>query len=270
MPGFSFTLSNAIGYYTIDEFEKSRKVKTCFSTRIGGESTEGYSSLNLGYKSGDYKCIVDKNFKLLCQSACFDLENMVLSDQVHGDICKIVNSSDKGKGTVYESDIQGVDALVTNCKDVALCIFTADCVPVFLFDTVKNVVALCHGGWRGIINGIVPKTIEIMRSNFGSSPHDIMAAIGPSIGPCCFKVGHDVVKKFEDTFKVSSDIIIEHGGEYKINLWNAVTMQLKIEGLKGQNIFSSELCTSCNKDKFYSYRRDGSITGRMISIIQLI
>jgi uncharacterized protein, YfiH family len=270
MPEFVYRESNGIGYYMIEEFDKAYGVKTCFSTRDGGVSSGPYSALNFGLKSGDERDNVYRNFEILCRAAGINMGSLVLSDQVHGSTFRIVTRDDMGKGLLRESDINSVDSLITDQKGIALCIFTADCVPVFLLDMVKGVVSLCHAGWRGIINGIVPKTIKAMTANYGSKPADILCGIAPSIGPCCFEVGHEVADIFNREFESLNDIVFCEGGHYKIDLWNAVVRQLETCGLNTSNIVSSRMCTSCNEDKFYSYRRDGAKTGRMVSIIQLL
>lgn len=268
MSGFSYKECKGAGYFTIDEFE-NYGIRTCFSTRIGGISPIPYNSLNLGYKSGDLKENIDSNFDMLCSSAGFKKEDLVLSDQVHGNRCRIVGESDRGKGIIRKSDIIAVDALITNSINTAPCIFTADCVPVFIYDRAKNAAALCHAGWRGIVSGVIGKTIDTMEKNYGSRPEDLIAAVGPSIGPCCFNVGFEVVEEFKNVFSDCKSIIINANGNYRINLWSAAYCQLKFAGLDSGSIISSDLCTSCSSNLFYSYRRDGSSTGRMVSIIQL-
>lgn len=268
MSGFSYKESNGLGYFAIDEFEDDG-AKTCFSARLGGISPDPYSSLNLGYKSGDAVKNVDDNFDVLCSTAGFKKENLVLSDQVHGIVCRVIGEADRGKGIIKDSDIREVDAMVTNARDTALCIFTADCVPVFLFDRQNMAVGLCHAGWRGIVSGIIPETVSTMRKTYGTLPENLIAAIGPSIGPCCFNVGPEVAEIFEKIFKGCRDIIINKEGRYKIDLWNAAISMLYSAGLNPESIINSGLCTSCRGDLLYSYRRDGAKTGRMVSIIQL-
>lgn len=262
--------NGAVKYYTVDSFENTGRVKTCFSTRIGGVSTGGYHALNTGLKSGDDILNIRRNIDLLCYAAGFNTENMVFSDQVHGNNVRIAGREDIGKGAVRSSDIRQVDALVTGDKNTAICIFTADCIPVFLYDFERNVAALCHAGWRGIINGIIAKTIDIMSSSFNSNPCCIKAAIGPSIGPCCFEVGEDVAGVFKMHFKDTEGILLYSGGKSFINLQSAARKQLMGSGVRDNNIIESGLCTSCNDNMFFSYRRDGSKTGRMISIMELI
>lgn len=253
MSGFSRKVSGEVKFLSIDEFEEIGKVRTCFSTKLKG----------INYSR-------DENIATFSRAAGFNMCDMVLSNQVHGNTCRVVGYGDRGKGVVRESDIKGVDALITNEKGIALCIFTADCVPVFLLDSENHAIGLCHAGWRGVVNGIVPKVIETMNQNYGSNAHNVIAAIGPSIGPCCFNVGQDVVREFNGIFKNTEDIIIKKSGKYSINLWNAVKSQLVYSGLNMESIICSNLCTSCNEELFYSYRRDGQKAGRMISILQLV
>jgi len=270
VPGFKYLESGNVGYYVIEDFEKSGMAKTCFSTRMGGVSSGEYSQLNLGYKTGDHKEKVNENIDILCREAGFKKEDLVFSDQVHGNKYAILRQEDRGKGVTKASDIVGIDALITNEKNVALSIFTADCVPVFLLDAQKGAIGLCHAGWRGIINEIVPLTIEAMSKNFGSSPRGMLGALGPSIGPCCFNVGREVAEKFENAFSGADGIVIEREENLRVNLWEALKAQLMSSGLLEENIIISGLCTCCHSEKFYSYRRDGAKTGRMVSILQLI
>lgn len=270
MSEFEYKESGNVGYFAIRKFEESNRVKTCFSTRVGGVSEGSFYSLNLGYKSGDAKDNIDENFNILCKASGFDINNMVLSDQTHEAKYKIARGNDRGKGIVLDSDICGIDALITNERNVALCIFTADCVPVFLFDSTKNAIALCHAGWRGVVKEIIPKTIEAMKAEYCSEAENMFAAIGPSIGPCCFNVGQEVVMEFKNVFDDINQIVISEKGKIRIDLWKAVEVQLIKAGLLSENVTQSKLCTSCDNEKFYSYRREGSKTGRMVSILQLI
>lgn len=269
MPGFRYGLSDGVGYFTIDEFERGGKVSTCFSSRIGGVSESPYESLNLGFKSGEAFDNVRRNFARLCDSAGFKVEDLVLSDQVHGDICRSVGYGDRGSGIVSDGDIHRTDALTTDSRGVALCIFTADCVPVFLYDPENAAIGLCHAGWRGVVNGIVSKTVSEMKRDYGSRPSSVMAAIGPSIGPCCFRVGRDLADRFRGIFGGTGNIVIEDDYGFRIDLWEAVKTQLVGSGIRVVSIIESGLCTSCRESLFFSYRRDGASTGRMASIIQL-
>jgi YfiH family protein len=270
LKGFELKQKNGVNYFTIPDFENSGMVRTCFSTRRQGVSKGGYSSLNVGLSSGDLRENVIENINIICDAAGFNIRDIVLPGQVHGSKCSIVKACDRGKGVGRASDIKGVDALITSERDVAICILTADCVPVFLFDEDAGVIAICHAGWRGIIYEIIPKTILKMAESFSVRPEGIKAAIGPSIGPCCFEVKDDVKNKFQESFGSDSGIINGKGAKWNIDLWKAACLQLENAGIKQENIIKSNLCTCCNKDYFYSYRRDGSKTGRMISMIELI
>ena len=270
MKGFELKQKNGVNYLSIPGFENSGMVRTCFSTRLQGVSKGGYSSLNMGLSSGDLRENVIENIKIICDATGFNIKDMVLPDQVHGSKCSIVKACDRGKGVDRGSDIKGVDALITSERGVVICILTADCVPIFLLDEESGVIAICHAGWRGIIYEVIPKTVLKMTESFLARPEEIKAAIGPSIGPCCFEVGDDVKDKFQESFGSDAGIINDKGAKCNIDLWSAACLQLENAGIKQENIIKSNLCTCCNKDYFYSYRRDGSKTGRMISMIELI
>ncbi|KPU44026.1 laccase domain protein YfiH [Oxobacter pfennigii] len=270
MAGFKYNIDNNAAFYSVDGFGQSNKVKAITSTRIGGVSEGTFYSLNTGYKSGDEKYKIDENIKILCHAAGFEMDELVLTDQVHGSNCRVVTAKDCGKGIIKESDIKAIDALTTNEKEVGLCIFTADCVPVFLYDNKNEAIAVIHAGWRGVVSKIINNTIELMNKTYGTSGEDIIAAIGPSIGPCCFEVNGDVKDKFVNLFGKDEEIIIKYKERYKLNLWNAINKQLLLKGIQSKKIINSNLCTSCNHNEFYSYRRDGSQTGRMVSMLKLI
>ncbi|HZH71861.1 MAG TPA: peptidoglycan editing factor PgeF [Mariniphaga sp.] len=163
------------------------------------------------------------------------------------------------------------DALITDEPGVCLCIQTADCVPVLLYDPVQKIIAAIHAGWRGTVGLIVNKTIEKMINQYGSSASNILAAIGPSIGPEVYQVGEEVAKAvYECLPKPESLIRNDSKGKYLFNLWEA-NKQLLIEcGIAGSNIEISGQCTFSLKEEYFSARREGIDTGRMVSGIMLI
>ena len=144
------------------------------------------------------------------------------------------------------------DALITADPGIFLAIRTADCVPILLADPVRRVVAAVHAGWRGTVAGIAALTVERMRNEFGTDPGDILAAVGPSIGPCCFEVGTEVPLPQRNR---------------KADLWAANRKQL--EGVGVGMVWVAEACTMCDAGTFYSYRR-GRDTGRMVSVIGML
>lgn len=236
-----------------------------FSRKSGGVSRGKIEGLNFGFRVGDNPMSVLNNYELLGRDFGLDTHRMVCARQQHTDNIRIVTDKDCGKGViVVDSDITDTDGLVTNVLNIPLIVFTADCVSLLFFDPVKKVVAATHAGWRGTVKEIGKKTIEIMASHFGCDEKDIIAAIGPSIGPCCFEVGEDTAKMFDKKYHLSNK-----GEKVHIDLWQKNKDDMLKMGLKPENIFISGECSICNADKYYSYRTHKDHTGRQIAMIAL-
>jgi YfiH family protein len=164
----------------------------------------------------------------------------------------------------------GWDALITNQRGVLLTIRTADCVPVLMADPVYQVVAAVHAGWRGTVADIVPKTIMQMTKRFGSDPRTIRAAIGPSIGPCCYEVDAPVLDRVRSMGVDWREAVKDRGGgKAMLDLRQLVRIQLRVSGVLPESVQSVDLCTACHPDLFYSYRREGTVLATMISGIML-
>jgi len=262
---------NGVLYYSISNFDKTNLVKTCFTTKIGGVSKGNYFSLNLGIKTDDKKENIINNFKNVCEATKISIQNLVLSDQVHKDNIKIITKEDRGKGILYDSDILEVDGFITNEKNVALVNVYADCVSIFLLDRKQKVIALVHSGWKGTVKKIVSKALIMMKERFDTNPKDCLAAIGPSIGPCCYEVDDKVIDQFKERFEdISNFTLLKDNGKYMLDLWKANKMILEENGILERNISMSNICTMCNSEKLFSYRKDQGTTGRMVGIIQLL
>lgn len=151
------------------------------------------------------------------------------------------------------------DALIENQPGLAIGVKTADCVPILLADPVQRVVAAVHAGWRGTAAAIAATAIRRMASEYGSKPEDIQAAIGPSIGACCFEVGPEVARQFG----------VLAPGRVHLDLRAINAGQLEAAGVDRAHIAISEECTRCLPEKFHSFRRDGEAAGRMISWIRI-
>jgi hypothetical protein len=149
------------------------------------------------------------------------------------------------------------DGLVTNRQDVALSIRTADCYPILLADRRNRAVAAIHAGWRGTAAHIVGNALEKMKAEFGTSPADVSAAIGPGIGVCCYEVGAEVASQFGPAVKTHVDLALEN------------RKQLETAGVPPQNIEALGICTFCDAERFFSYRREKNHAGRMTSFIML-
>ena len=242
-----------------------------FSTRIGGDSKGAYSYLNLGLKTGDNQEKVKENIRRFTSAVGLNHEDLVVSDQVHGDNIKIVNSEDRGKGYLKQRDYNGVDGLVTDVPNIPLMAMFADCVPIFFIDTVKRTIGISHAGWKGTKLKIGEKTVRAMTDTYGSKADEIIAVIGPSIGKCCYEVDSIVAEQFCADFTDTSTFIYpKEKGKYRVDLWEANRIVLNEAGILNKNIIISGLCTGCNLDLFYSYRREKGNTGRMGAVIQLV
>ncbi|AOT68450.1 peptidoglycan editing factor PgeF [Geosporobacter ferrireducens] len=259
-----------ITYFSIPAFEETGLVISCFASRIGGVSKKPYSSLNLGVKTADSRANIQKNYELLFKAINIPIENSVLSDQVHKDNIKIITTADRGKGIIRDSNIFEVDGMITNEKGIALVTHYADCVPIYLLDPVNKVIGLVHAGWKGTVLRIAQKAILKMQESFGTEPKNCLAAIGPSIGKCCYEVDEPVINKFNQNFtNLSKYVFFKENNRYNLDLWEANKNQLEEIGILQRNIIISNLCTHCNNHLFFSHRSEEGITGRMAAVLQL-
>lgn len=256
-------------YYTIESFEKTGLVKHGFSTRLGGVSTGDLSSLNLGTKKKEKREKTLVNYTRLVNALDINIEDLVLTNQVHKDNVMKLDKKDRGKGLFKESDIVNIDGFITNDKEVALVTFYADCVPLFFLDPVNKAIGLSHAGWKGTVKKIGEKTLNKMIKNYKTDPEDILVGIGPSIGKCCFEVGKEVIEEVRDNFKEGDYFYKKDNGKYMLDLWKLNKDQLLDMGVKENNITLSGICTKCNKDVFFSHRGDNGKTGSLAAIMQL-
>ncbi|MFP4697520.1 MAG: peptidoglycan editing factor PgeF [Eubacteriales bacterium] len=269
---FNIHTKGKLVYLTFPSLEKTGLVNHCFSTRLGGVSKSVYSTLNLGYNRGDSDVNVDNNYKIICDAIGVNHNNLVFSDQVHGDDIYIVTKEDIDIGRNNNSNIINKDALITNEKNIPLVTLYADCVPLFFLDPVKKVIGLAHAGWRGTVKKIGKKTVLKMAEVYGSNIKDIIAGIAPSIGGCCFEVGEEVVDMFRKFFlkeKSSSIIREKRGKKYMLDLWEANYYTLLEAGLLIENITLTDICTKCHSDIFFSHRDSGGERGSLAAIIAL-
>ena len=189
----------------------------------------------------------------------------IVANQTHSDNIKVITTpKEQGWGDISTA-IEDCDALITDQKGIMLTILTADCVPVLLFDPQKGVVSAIHAGWGGTHKEIVYKTVNKMIDEFSCNPKDIIAGIAPSIGRCCYEVGRDVAKHFFDD-SLAFDV---RGEKYMLDLPYINRQQLLKAGLLVENIELSNICTACNVDNYFSYRKEQGCSGRFMSMIGL-
>lgn len=235
-----------------------------FTSALGGVSRGAVKGFNLGFRVNDSEESVRKNYRLLECDLDIDLNRTVLAKQTHTDNIRIVTEDDCGKGIVRASDIEDTDGLVTNISGIALVVFSADCIPVLFYDPKNRVAAAVHSGWRGTVKKISARCIEVMSDVYGCSPKNILAAVGPSIGPCCFEFGSDAPRYFEKKYQTPKS-----NGKFMIDLWAMISDTIEEAGVLRGNIDISKVCTVCSGGKYYSYRCQKEHTGRQGAVIML-
>ena len=276
------TSENGVGFLQVPAFSVFPWLVHGFSTAQGGVSTLNDGKvLNLGFTEWDARENVQQNRKLF-QSALAAADLALVSlQQFHSGVVCVFSS---GPNEPYSGD-----AAITNTLHLLLGLQTADCVPILLLDPKKRAIAAVHAGWRGTLQRIVEKTIGRMKMEFKTNPSDLLAAIGPAIGGCCYEVGTEVAAAFLSQFGNAPEWFDElrTGDEpnplqwlnqfppghqrppenVRLDLRKANRAQLIAAGLRGQNIFVSDLCTACRPDLLFSYRKQGSESGRMMAVI---
>jgi YfiH family protein len=261
---------NNIPLYHFKNLSEYSNIKHFITSKNGGISTGNYDSFNMGYGTDDLQEHVFENRKLLASAIGIEIGQFVFPRQTHTNNAEIVTITDKGKGVFTKEDaIPVTDALITDQTGICIMIQVADCVPVLLFDPHKKVIAAIHAGWRGTATNIVGITIEKMQSEFGCLPSDIIAGIGPSIGPCCYEVGFEVSAQFEEL--IPNEKVIDYKPNKKpvLNLWHTNKNLLTSAGIRPENIEISDFCTLCNHETFYSSRYFQGDTGRFTAGIML-
>ena len=252
-----------IKYFPIPELDATGKIKTLFTT-----------TQDIAWNFEDDKA--REKYIALGSQLGISLQDMVKTKQRHTARIKIVTHENGGDGILRLLDENNpYDGLITNEKNLLLCTVEADCVPVYFYDSVKEVIAMVHSGWKGTVQKISEVAIQKMRDTFGSTPADIMVAIGPHICKDCYEVGQDVFDEFANAFaKEEIEKIFSRKNEekYLLNLQEAVTLTLLKNGILEKNIFPTSVCTFHSQiegHSFCSYRRTKSATQRMLTAIMM-
>jgi len=263
---------NCLPLFLFPGLSKYQEILHFITTRQGGYSLAPFHTFNLAFHVGDKEDNVLKNRSKLAQSLHISLQSFTISNQVHGTCISIVGQDERGSGTAdISTALKESDAMITDQENICLLIFVADCVPVILYDRQKNIVALVHAGWQGTVSLITQKTVYKMQSHWGCDSKDIVCAIGPSIGPCCYQVGPEVISRVREVFPEEEYLInsVSAEGMGYFNLWEANKLQLLNCQIPEKNIEVAGLCTYCHSDLFFSSRKDGGHTGRFSAGIML-
>lgn len=237
-----------------------------FSTRLGGVSEGGYSSMNLSLSRGDSPEAVEENTKRIARAIGVEKEKMVYTQQTHTTNVAVVSGKDAG------STLKETDGLVTNSPGICLVTFYADCVPLYFVDPVRRAIGLSHSGWRGTVGKMAAATVEKMKECFGTRPEDIIAAVGPSICQDCYEVSEDVTSRFKEAFREEDwkDLFYKkENGKFQLDLWKANEINLREAGVLPEHIAVTNVCTCCNPKILFSHRVQGWNRGNLCAFLAL-
>jgi len=237
---------------------KTKDIHHGVFTRCNGFSQSEFSSLNVSQSVGDRAENIIKNKSAI--SSVFNTNDIVFTSQVHKTDIIAFNKTGKPKTETDFYEYVG-DGLVTNVLGVPIAIKLADCQAIILYDPQQKIIANVHSGWRGSIQNIIGKCVNIMQSDFGSNPADIIAGISPSLGPCCAEFKNYKVE-------IPNQFWMYQVKKNYFNFWKISFDQLVDAGVVQDNIETSNICTKCNAHLFFSYRKDKK-TGRFASVIGL-
>ena len=242
---------------------------TAFSTtRHGGCGSGTYGTFNCTPYTDDDSDVVTANQELLCKLIGITAKQLIVPYQTHS--CNVLTIDEafmQLSSKARHAMLQEKDAVITNIPNVCLCVSTADCVPVLLYDSVRGVIASVHAGWRGTVRKIVAHTVEVMREKYGTQTADIHAIIGPCISLEAFEVGIEVYETFEQIGYDMEQIARWHPEKekYHIDLPMANRLQLIAEGVPSAQIHDSAICTYTQHQDFFSARRLGIRSGRILN-----
>lgn len=230
-----------------------------FLGRQGGASTGEFASLNLSHAVGDSVSAVDRNWSKV-KSSFPAVRYWARMRQVHGSTVFVVDECSL-------EQVKECDALVTAVPGVALCVLTADCVPVLMAALGGRVVAAVHAGWRGTAGRLVGEVVQVLVREFSVEPNALWVALGPSIGPCCYEVGADVVAAFRSAGLGSAVRDLGGSPSYRVDLRYANRLALSDAGVPLSQVVDVGGCTACLAAEFFSHRRQQGLAGRQLSFV---
>lgn len=277
-----------ITYLAFPSYEKISHIRHGFSTRLGGVSEGIFESMNLSYTRGDLPEAVDENFSRICRAMGMNVENLVLSDQIHDTMVEVVGKEHCQRDSLREKKLQGVDGMVTDEDEVILCTSYADCVPLFFVDKKTGAIGSSHSGWKGTVGKIGEKTVKKMQEVFGTNPQDLEVVIGPSICQNCYEVSEDVYEAFQGVFSVEKTAKAQHmemkeiesmkeavfekkeNHKYQLDLWMANKLILMEAGVPQSQISVACVCTCCNSELLFSHRASKGQRGNLCGFLEKV
>lgn len=258
-----------------DLLDQEKDIVHFSTTRIGGVSNDTYASFNMGNFSDDNPLNIHKNRKILARMFYMDLRKFIIPHQTHG--TKVLKIDEEFMGLDHTSALEvmyGVDATISNLKEIFLCATTADCVPIIIYDKKRKAIAAVHAGWKGTLGRIVENTITEMQKQYDANTKDMIACLGPAINIINYVVGEEVVNQFKSSdFDLSdSEVCFKKpsaSDKYHLNLKELNRRELLRLGLKKSNIEVTHMCTYETQELFFSARRQTIHSGRMLTGIML-
>lgn len=265
----TLNVNDNVPFLTYNRLSEIDFINHAFSTRLGGVSEGIFESMNLSFEHDDFVKVTE-NYKRMCKAVGFEFENLVASSQDHHTFVRVCTKENRGVGIYKKKDIQSVDALVTNEKDVTLVTYYADCTPLFFVDTKQKAIGLAHAGWRGTVGRIGAEVVKTMVENYGTDPADLVCAIGPAISKCCYEVDKACADNFYALGLNDSKFVFpKDDGKFMIDLIECNRQILLSAGVKEENITLSDLCTKCNSDLLWSHRATNGKRGTMSAFMTL-
>ncbi len=266
--GFNLIEKEGVTLFIVPAIESLGFYKHAFSSRIGGVSPAPFDSLNLSFTREKNEKNRIENFSRLSKAASVSIHDMVLTNYEHGSNIELATNIHKGMGILKQTELPYCDGLIVTEPEVCAVSLHADCTPIFYADKHGRAAGVCHAGWRGVHSNIVEKITAKMKVVAGIDAHDIIFAFGAFISSCCFEVKDDVSNLFLADY--GQEVLIVRDGVQFVDMEYAMTRQLERAGVLAQNVTFMGMCTSCEKELFYSYRRDKGQTGAQASLIELI
>ena len=255
-----------IPLWQFELLKQEKDILHYITSRQGGVSEGIYSTFNQSYTAGDFKEHVIENRRRLARELEITTGMLLFPGQTHTAHVKVIRSYEELKDRITETD-----GLVTDLPEICVSVLTADCVPLLLYDPQKKVVAAVHAGWRGTAQSITLEAVDVMKEQFGCNPANILAGIGPSIGPENYEVGQNVVRAVYENPYIHNESVIKEKSNRKalFNLWESNRQQLLIGGLKNENIEQAGICTLESHKTFFSSRKLGNPCGRSAAGLML-
>ena len=243
---------------------------TAFSTtRHGGYSQDNYGEMNVNLYCGDAPEAIARNRRLLCKKLGILESRLIMPHQVHGTgITQISKTFFLLSEEIRKSALEGIDALITNVKQVCIGVSTADCIPIIIYDRENHAAGVVHSGWRGTVSNIAGHVVASMGIAYHSRPETLQAVIGPGISQKNFEVGDEVYEAFAEA-GYPMDQIAQREEKWHIDLWTCCRLQLEAAGVSPENIHVSGICTYDQVEDYFSARRLGTASGRIFTGIVL-